>query len=305
MELRQLALFVAVAEEGGFTRAAEREHIVQSGISASVATLERELGVDLFLRLPRGVELTPAGAALLIEARRVLAAATSAVAAAKASSGSLTGSLTVAMIAGATLGIPIARAVRDYRLANPNVTVRIQEKSSRAFQELRAGQCDVFISPGPVPPGIASIPLAEWPIVLACPESHRFARESIVDIASIAGEPLIDVPSSVATRAIVDAAFTNAGVERRTVAEARGPLLMMSLIREGIGLAFVPAVWGAHSRGIRYVQVRPEIGAWQLAACYIGETGLSPVADAFVEVLLSAIAEQDGVALTSMISLRA
>lgn len=293
MELRQLSHFVAVAEEGGFTRAAEREHIVQSGISASIAALERELGVDLFMRLPRGVELTPAGSAFLAQARRVLGAATAAVAAAQASSGSLTGTLTVDTVSGASLGIPVARAVREFRLANPNVTVRVHEKSARAYQELRSGRSDIFISPGPQPQGVASVPLAGWPIVLACTESHPLARETAVDIAALAGEPVIDVPPTAATRTLVDAAFANAQVERRSVAEARGPLLLMSMIREGVGVSFVPAIWGVHTRGIRYVEVRPEIGMWELAACYMGETGLSPAAEAFVDLLRSGITEQD------------
>ena len=291
MELRQLAHFVAVAEEAGFTRAAEREHIVQSGISASIASLERELGVELFLRLPRGVELTPAGSAFLGQARRVLAGVTAAIAAAQASAGSLTGMLTVDAVAGATLGIPLARVVREFRLANPNVTVRVHEKSARVYQELRAGRCDLFISPGPHPQGVGSVPLTGWPIVLACPESHPLARHATVDIAALAGEPIIDMPRTAATRALVDAAFAQAQVQRRVVAEARGPLLVMSMVREGVGLSFVPAIWGTHARGIRYVQVRPEIGMWELAACYMDETGMSPAAEAFVELLRSAILE--------------
>ena len=75
MELRQLEHVVAAAEELHFTRAAQRLHIVQSGLSASVRGLERELGASLFVRSSRRVELTPAGRALLPEARRALAAA--------------------------------------------------------------------------------------------------------------------------------------------------------------------------------------------------------------------------------------
>ena len=285
MELRQLTHFVAVAEEGTFTRAAEREHIVQSGISTSVAALERELGVELFRRLPRGVELTPAGGALLVEARRALSAVAAATAAAKSASGSLTGSLTVSLVAGVTLGIPIARTLRDFRLAHPGVTLRVHERSTRSYQDLRAGRADLFIAPGPPPPGVTLVVLGRWPIVLACPESHPLCRETSVDIASLADEPLIDDPLSAATRTLVDRAFANAHVERHAVAEARGAFLLMSMVREGVGLAFVPAFWGPHARGIRYVQVVPDIGMWELGGCFMGAEPANPAARVFLEML--------------------
>src|SRR5579859_6302016 len=75
MDLKHLEHFVAVAEERNFTRAAQRLHIVQSGLSASIRALEQELGTALFIRTTRRVDPTPTGLAFLIEARRVLAAA--------------------------------------------------------------------------------------------------------------------------------------------------------------------------------------------------------------------------------------
>src|ERR1700710_1399282 len=75
VELRNLEHFVAVAEEQSFTRAAARIHLVQSALSVSVRTLERELGAQLFERTTHSVQLTDSGAALVVEARRTLAAA--------------------------------------------------------------------------------------------------------------------------------------------------------------------------------------------------------------------------------------
>ncbi|MEV1204335.1 LysR family transcriptional regulator, partial [Microbispora rosea] len=95
MELRQLRYFVAVAEESHFTRAADRLRIAQSGLSASIRALERELGADLFRRNTRQVRLTPEGRALLVEARRALAASDAARDAVAAVQGLLRGSLSI------------------------------------------------------------------------------------------------------------------------------------------------------------------------------------------------------------------
>src|SRR5919198_245380 len=98
MELRHLATFVAVAEEGSFTRAAGRLHVVQSAVSAAVRALERELGVTLFDRSTHRVELTDAGRALLPEARRTLAAAAAARDAVDQLRGGLRGTVRLGMM---------------------------------------------------------------------------------------------------------------------------------------------------------------------------------------------------------------
>src|ERR671936_574108 len=104
MELRHLATFVAVAEEGGFTRAADRLHVVQSAASAGVRTLERELGATLFDRTTHQVTLTDAGRALLPEARAALAAARAAREAVDEVRGGLRGTVTLGIMQAHALG---------------------------------------------------------------------------------------------------------------------------------------------------------------------------------------------------------
>src|SRR3954452_21519928 len=99
MELRHLEYFLAVVEEGSFTRAAARLYMVQSSLSASLLSLERELGTELFIRGRRGVELTDAGRALLDPARAVLADANHARDAVGEVKGLLQGSVRVATVA--------------------------------------------------------------------------------------------------------------------------------------------------------------------------------------------------------------
>src|SRR5262245_46069035 len=124
MELRHLEYFVAVAEERHFTRAAERMGVAQSGLSASIRSLERELDADLFVRHTRRVELTDAGRALLTEANRTLASAAAAREAVDAVRGLVRGSLSVG--SEQCLGvIDLPPLLASFRRAHPGVEISL------------------------------------------------------------------------------------------------------------------------------------------------------------------------------------
>src|SRR6185436_9010012 len=128
MELRQFEAFVAAAEEGGITRAADRLHIVQSAISASLRRLEAELGTPLFVRRARGVELTDAGRALLPHARAALSATDAGREAVDAVRGGLRGVVRLGIMqsqspAGSRVSVP--GILREFRDLHPDVELRV------------------------------------------------------------------------------------------------------------------------------------------------------------------------------------
>src|SRR6476661_8759254 len=125
MELRQLEAFVTVAEERNFTRAAARLHIAQSGLSATVRSLERELRTVLFVRSTRKVDLSAAGAALLPEARRTLAAALAASSAVASVEGLHRGTLTLGVMQSSELFDLSGRLAR-YRSRFPGIRLKLQ-----------------------------------------------------------------------------------------------------------------------------------------------------------------------------------
>ncbi|HEV7184227.1 MAG TPA: LysR family transcriptional regulator, partial [Leifsonia sp.] len=129
MELRQLEHFVTVAEERHFTRAAELLQISQSGLSASIRSLEQELGTSLFIRSTRRVELTTAGQALLGDSVRTLASAAAARNAVAAIRGLVRGRLTIG--AEPCLGsVDLPAELAAFRTANPGVEVRLRYSGS-------------------------------------------------------------------------------------------------------------------------------------------------------------------------------
>jgi DNA-binding transcriptional LysR family regulator len=135
MELRQLEAFVAVAEERNFTRAATRLHVVQSGLSATIRSLERELHAQLFRRTTRQVELTPAGAALVSEARRTLASARAAAEAVSAVEGLQRGAVTVGIMQASTI-FDLPGLLARYRQTYPRIELRLRHAASTDLNRL-------------------------------------------------------------------------------------------------------------------------------------------------------------------------
>src|SRR4051812_39385226 len=133
MELHQLRYLVAVAEEGGFTRAAAREHVAQPGISAQVARLERELGQVLFDRTARGVRLTTAGEAVLPHARAALAAVAAVRETADELAGLVRGRVSVGMVRGGVVDLP--GLLGAFHRTHPGVEIRLVEAATDALLE--------------------------------------------------------------------------------------------------------------------------------------------------------------------------
>jgi DNA-binding transcriptional LysR family regulator len=285
MELRQLSHFVAVAEERSFTRAGQRMHIVQSGISASVAALERELGVPLFQRTGRRVELTQAGHILLASARRALAAVAEARGSI-ASIGELTGTLTIGLVQTVPPELHLASLIRRFREVHPGVLVRLHRMTSPMFDELRHGLVDIGIGPSVATPGITATPLAHYPLALVTATAHPLSRRSHVSLRELADEAFIATPATWVTHHLVDRACADAGFERRVVAEANDVELMLSLVSEGAGVAILPTLASQFTRSVRFVPIRPTIGEWSPTVMHLDEPP-NPAARAFLETLSS------------------
>jgi DNA-binding transcriptional LysR family regulator len=242
MELRQLEHFVAVAEEGQFTRAAARLHIVQSGLSASIRTLERALGAQLFVRNTHRVALTEAGRNLLGEARRTLAAAAAARASVTAVQGLLAGSVSVGTMHFAHV-IDLASVLGRFHARHPGVEIRLRQGGAAGIVEaVRAGELDVAFTsmPGRPPGGVDFHRLAEEALILICPTTHRLAGREKVELSALAEETFIDFTPDWGPRMAVDRSFTAIAVRRRIGFEVNDVTMMLQLVKHGLGVGFIP-----------------------------------------------------------------
>ena len=251
MELRQLEHFVAVAEERNFTRAAERVAIVQSGLSSSIRALEGELGAELFVRSTRHVALTPAGQALLPEARRSLAAARAGRDAVGAVDGLQRGDLSVGISQVLPPSLNLAKSLADFQRTYPGVELRLRQAGPNLqLAAVRDGSLDLAFIPLLEPPGadIAVTSLHRDRLVFVCSPDHKLADRRRIQLGEIGHKAFVDLPPDWTVRQLVDRAFATAGITRRIAIEVNDIHTCLELVRHGVGVTILPE--SAEARGV-------------------------------------------------------
>jgi DNA-binding transcriptional LysR family regulator len=262
MELRHLRAFVAVAEEGTFTAAADRLVLVQSAVSAAIRSLERELGVSLFDRTTRRVTLTDAGRALLPEALRTLESARLAADAVDQVKGGLRGTVSLGIMQ-ATVGgaASVASMVSGFQAEHPlvAVTVRHVGGSRSLAKSVRDGDLDLGILslPGGFP-GLSLTELGSERMLLACASAHPLAGRGSVRIVEIADEPFVDGPQDWGLRLASDQLFARAGLERTLRFEVNDSLSIVEFVAEGLAVALLPPSLIMHVPGVQMIPLEGE-----------------------------------------------
>ncbi|HEX9464248.1 MAG TPA: LysR family transcriptional regulator [Alphaproteobacteria bacterium] len=293
MELRHLRYFVAVAEEGHITRAAERLGLQQPPLSQQIRALESELDVQLFRRKPRGVELTEAGRALLDDARAVLSQVEHAVATARRTARGEQGRIAVGFTSSASFHPLVVRAIRSYRDAYPLVSLALEEGGTAELVDaLRQDQLDAAFIRTPV--GDASaltvMPLLEEEMVAALPTGHalvRRKRTTALPLSGLSAETFILYRRRLGPGlydAII-AACHRAGFSPRVGQEAPRMFSTLNLVAAGLGVSIIPASMQAlHMDGVVYRRLSgAPVKAPLRLACRRGET--APAVRRFVELV--------------------
>lgn len=297
LELRQLRHFVAVAEELHFGRAAERLHMTQPPLSQSIQGLEQDLGHALFLRTRRSVQLTPAGTALLPEARRLLQDAGQLPELVRRAASGTIGRLNLAFVSNATYSL-LPTLLARFRQRYPQVTITLKEATSDVqFDDLQQGRIDCgFVIP-PLPAArvgseLAYRALLHEPLLLALPTSlaRQFPARPL-PLAQLGQQALIIFPRAIAPafHDTILSCFVDAGLTPEIAQEAIQMQTIVSLVSAQMGIALVPqSVSNLQRTGVEYVplagcQPMLETGlAWRQAD---PEPGIAPVLAAFLQLL--------------------
>jgi DNA-binding transcriptional LysR family regulator len=261
MELRHLEHFLAVAEERSFTRAAARIHLVQSALSVSVRSLERELGASLFDRTTHSVVLTDAGTALVGEARATLAAADAARDAVAAVRGGVRGTVRVGIMHSLAL-IDLAGLLTRYHREHPEVRLLPSPAEGGSAELARGvveGRLDLAFASPPTEAfqelDIRSIAAEE--MLLACPPDHPLARRRRIALSELDGERFVDYPPGWGTRVGVDRLFAEAGLHRQIQVEVGDVPTVAELVRAGFGFAFISPSTLPNARDLVLRHTRP------------------------------------------------
>ncbi|GJH02982.1 LysR family transcriptional regulator [Paraburkholderia terrae] len=308
-DLRQLRYFVTVAEEKHFGRAAARLSMTQPPLSQAIRALEETLGVELFARTKRSVELTSVGADLLPEVRRLLAAAEGLRPLAQSLARGEAGVLSLAFVSTADYGL-LPPLLREFGARHPRVRLELLEATSDVqIDELVAGRVDAGLVIGPLPPRYASqlswLPLAREPLVIAMstemaahvegnaegddPGGAGVAewRDEPLSLAQAGDAPLVVFPRRLAPGFydIIMDCYGAAGLTPHIGQEAIQMQTIVSLVSAGMGVALVPqSLRNLRRTGVVYRPLREAVPAvvtglvWRTAE-------VSPVLAGFIDIV--------------------
>ncbi len=270
-ELWQLRYFLAVAERLHFGRAAAALHISQPPLSRAIRALEQRLGVVLFTRNRRRVELTPEGTRLLGEARRMLGQLERTVQEVRGMARGEEGRLRIGFVSLADYGV-LPGLLKAFKSARPGIALALREMlSPEQAAALAAGELDFGLL---LPPVSDAEPLEHLVVqrerfVAALPSSHRLAAgKGKLGVSALAGEPFVMVPRDIAPGLydIVTGLAARAGISFNVAQEAIQMQTVVSLVSSGLGVAIVPgSIANLGRRGVVYREIadrHPRLDLW-------------------------------------------
>ncbi|MBV8734146.1 MAG: LysR family transcriptional regulator [Solirubrobacterales bacterium] len=244
MDERRLRYFLAVAEEGGVTKAAERLGVAQPSLSQALRAFEAELSVELFHRLGRGMRLSSAGRQLVGPARQILRAMDDARHAISGAMELRTGTLELATLA--TLAIdPMAELVGRFRDRYPGIEVDVYEPDTAdgVSTLVREGACELGAAHLPIPTeGLVELPLGEQELLFVLPPRPRAdqPQERPISARELAEIQLVVAPRGTSTRMLLDQALDALGVSPRIAVQTAAREAIVPLVLSGAGAALLP-----------------------------------------------------------------
>jgi LysR family transcriptional regulator, hca operon transcriptional activator len=244
MELRHLRYFVAVADAGSLTVAAQRKlHTSQPSLSRQIRDLEDEVGVQLLTRRARGIELTEAGRAFLDHARSVLSQVEAAIEAARRVAHPAKPCFAMGFLTGHELKW-MPEALRILRDELPNIDVMISSQYSPVLADgLSKGKIDAaFLRREKGVPGLAFRLLVKEPLVVILPSDHHLAARQVINPSDLVGETFVIVSDTAPVlRAVIDDYLKRSRINITPAHEADHVTMGISLIASTRGVGLLPA----------------------------------------------------------------
>lgn len=288
MNLRHLHAFAAIVDAGGLAKAATRLHLSQPALSRQIQTLEADLGVALFDRIGRRVQLTSQGEDLLLRSRRLLVEAESLGERARELKRGGTGILRVAATPQVIENL-LADFLIRYRSRHPGVEVHlVEDGGARLLGRLERGEVHLSVSPAGMTRFEARL-LYPIHVVAALPSAHRLARRPLLEIAELEDEPLLLLQRGFGSREWFDIACDIAHIRPRVLLESAAPHTILALAATDYAIAILPSNARVTSDGVRAIPLvhrGASIGRWTHVAWH-PQRFLAPYAEHFVKELVT------------------
>ena len=288
MERRELEYFLAIAESGSFTAAAQALRIAQPSLSHAIGALEQKLGGKVFHRLPHGVALTPAGEALVEPARQVMRDLSTATDSVRQVLGLAGGRLDI--VAQTTLAVdPLADLLGAFLRSHPRVSVRVSdpELGSDVTSAVRTGERELGMADSTVD-GIGdleNIVLEGREIFAVLPADSPAAERSRLGVAELAAMDWVTTPEGTATREVIEDTVGAQGTSPRVAVETAHQAMVVPLVLVGAGATLLPRSMArdAAERGAVVLPLRPRVV--RRGVLFWRRGPLSPAAAEFVRMV--------------------
>jgi DNA-binding transcriptional LysR family regulator len=241
MDLRQLEILQAIAETGSFTACGRKLHVSQSAISRQILLLEEELGEPLFLRVGRGVRMTPAAESLVQLGQRVFQDVRDTVESIADRTRELRGTLRLS--GGMTVCLYVfPPLLKHLRRVHPHLDVRLTVATAgRSVEEIRGGRVDAGLLTLPVEESdLVTVPVLREELLLAAPPGHPLARRRRVAPRDLAGQPFILFEAGSGTRRVIDHFFATENIEPTIVMDTENVEIIKAMVKTGMGVGIVP-----------------------------------------------------------------
>jgi DNA-binding transcriptional LysR family regulator len=289
MEIRQLKAFLAIAEARTFTAAAQRTHYTQAALSMQIKQLEKEVGLPLFVRMPRRVVLTEAGERLMERARMILREHDSALTELAELAGAKRGRLRLGSASGTVSAEALPPILRRLRKNHPHAEVSVTSGTSEELvKKIHAGELDMaFVSLPVEARSIETELLSQDQLVAVASPRHPLAGQRVISAFALAGEKLILGERGGNTRRLIDEFFAEAGLRPKVAMELSRQAAIKNMVASDMGVGIVPlsAAREDVERGrlvrwwIEGVRINWELGVARLSGGY-----LSPVCESFLDI---------------------
>lgn len=286
MELTQLEYFLEVARTEHLTKAAEALSVTQPALSHSISKLEAELGVPLFERKGRNLQINRYGTMFAKRVENILKEVERGKQEIEECSNPDSGIIHLSYLN--ILGVDlIPHLIREYQLANPKITFELtQGDKGLILDQVERGDSDLMItSERPISDAYEWLPILTLPLYLIVSSQHRFANEESINLKEITGEPFVGLKQNCSLKDSLLVRVHHTNFTLASTYDAEDLPTVAGFVSAGLGVSVLPKTAGLELKDLRWIPIQDEGWAWEVGLHFKKNRFLSPATQRFVRYI--------------------